>query len=144
MNPSFTTAVHWAEIPASPDQVWAAITTTAERSPAYFGLWVTSSWKVDHAVSLTSAQVATRGVVLAADRPVRLVHSLGVGDDASRHGVECTSWVTWELHAVAGGTLVTLTIDDLLPDGDDVDCSGPIMLSGLVGRFTDELTRPQA
>jgi len=145
MNPPFTTTMHWAEVPAPPELVWAAITTTTEPSPAYFGLWVTSSWKVDEAITLTSplASTSTRGVVLTADRPVRLVHSLGMGDDASRHGVECTTWITWELHALAGGTLVTLSIDDLLPgDGDDADASGPAMLQGLVARFTGELSHP--
>ncbi|MGZ4708121.1 MAG: SRPBCC domain-containing protein [Acidimicrobiales bacterium] len=144
MNPLFITTVHWAEVPAPPERVWAAITSTSEPSPAYFGLWVTSSWKVDHGVTLTSpiAAASTQGVVLTADRPVRLVHSLGLGDDATRHGVECTTWVTWELHPVAGGTLVTLSIDDLLPDGDGADDTGPAMLQGLVSRFSGELTRP--
>ena len=144
MNPPFTTTMHWAEVPAPPELVWAAITTTAAPSPAYCGLWMTSTWKVDHGLTLRSplAGNSTRGLVLTADRPVRLVHSLGLGDDASRHGVECTTWVTWELHPIGAGTLVTLTIDDLLPDGDDPDASGDAMLAGLVSRFTGELSRP--
>jgi uncharacterized protein YndB with AHSA1/START domain len=143
MNPLFTTTMHWAEVAAPPDRVWAAITATASPAPGYVGLWLTSSWKVDHGVTLSSpiAETSTRGLVLAADRPVRLVHSLGKGDDAAAHGVECTTWITWELHPIGGATLVTLTIDDLLPDGDE-DSSGQAMLQGLVAHFSGELSRP--
>jgi len=144
MRTPFTTATHRAEIGAPVDQVWAAITVTSAPSSVYLGLSVTCDWQPDHPITLTSSGpgASTRGLVLAADRPVRLVHSLGIGDDASRCGLECTTWITWDLGSVPGGTLVTLTVDDMVPGGDDEDDIGPAMLHVLVDRFRGELTRP--
>jgi uncharacterized protein YndB with AHSA1/START domain len=99
-------------------RVWDALTATGTPLPHFHGMTVTSDWQPGSTITMRledePARASTRelgdlalcGEVLAVDPTHRLSYTLG----------EClsgpTAYVTWELRAHDGGTLVRLYIDE--------------------------------
>ena len=136
-------------VTADAERVWDALTATKTSLSYFHGMTVTSDWRPGSTITMRQKDelrqgdtrkfwdVAICGEVLAADPPHRLSYTLG----------ECQSdptvYVTWELRAGDGLTIVRLYIDE--PDAypgseDDLDITWLPILSAL----TENLSNPPA
>ena len=97
---------------APPEHVWSAL-TCPELTRRYLGLSVDGSWETDTALVFTDpygGQVT--GQVLWAEPPSRL--SVTIEDPSGA----CT-YLTWELRAACGGTVVRLRVEESFGDSTD-------------------------
>ena len=91
--------------PASPEQVWGAL-TCPETAPAYLhGLSPRTCWTAGAAVDWQCAAATIPGQVLYADPPHRL--SVTVEDGSGT----CT-YLTWRVRAGDDGTVVRLDVEE--------------------------------
>lgn len=102
--------------PASPGQVWAAL-TSPELTPRYlYGLAATSTWHAGAPVAFDLPGVtALAGEVLAAAEPHRLSYSMQAGEG------QPSTYVTWEVSSAGEGSVVRLSVDE----PDDLTAEGP-------------------
>jgi uncharacterized protein YndB with AHSA1/START domain len=145
-------AIYVTYIAATPDQIWAAI-TSSEQSPKYFfGRHVESDWKVGSAFKLMmeDGRVDSQGKVLEADRPRRLSVTWHV-EWMEEFRALPEGIVTWQLDAL--GDVVRLTVfeahDETLPEKyrEGGRHGWPVILSGLktlleTGRALPKFTFP--
>ena len=99
------------EVPASPDEVWAALTRPDLTSRYYYGLAVHSDWGPGSPVAYGDpARPAAEGTVLEAEPPRRLALRIRLLiTDNSR--VDPPHRLTWEIDQVRSRTRVRLTAD---------------------------------
>jgi len=121
-------------IKATPEQLWAAITSSEMRQRYNFGVGVESDWTPGsryESVHPDAPGLISEGENLEVDPPRKLVQSFRAlwGDDVKRAG---TSRVTWEIEAVADSSRLTVTHDQLPEDANGALYGGwPMVLSGL-------------
>ena len=102
--------------PIAPSDVWRALTSPQMTARFLYGMAATSSWRPGASLRLAGPDGALLvGEVLAAAEPHRLSYSLQAGDG------QPATYVTWEIWAAAGGSLVRLSVDE----ADDVTSQGP-------------------
>ena len=102
--------------PAGPSEVWRALTSPEVTARYLYGMAATSSWQPGAPLRLAGPGGAVLvGEVLAAAEPHRLSYALQAGDGHP------TTYVTWEVSAAVGGSLVRLSVDE----PDDLTSQGP-------------------
>jgi uncharacterized protein YndB with AHSA1/START domain len=117
----FTTSVLSSATAAAPERVWQALTCASANLGVPAGLRIVSEWVAGATVRLCPARggahdrLCSFGEVVSSTPPRRLSYTLGAGPN----GGEPTIIVTWEIAADAGGSVLTLTVDDLAPGGRD-------------------------
>ena len=99
---------------ARPDQVWAALTRPELTTGYLYGLAARSDWRPGSGVAFVAGEgTSLSGEVLAAEEPLRLSYSIRAGDGQPE------TYVTWEIVADDGGTVVRLYVDEpAAPDAD--------------------------
>jgi uncharacterized protein YndB with AHSA1/START domain len=113
-------------IAAGPEQVWRAITEPAYTRRFYFGLEVDAEWavggRIAYRVPAGPDWAGLHGHLVLFDRHRTLMH-----------GVDDTSWVTWEVAPVEPGVCRVALIYDTLDasDAEEVDDAWSRMLSDL-------------
>ena len=120
-------------IRTTPERLWDAITDPETRAKYNFGAAAHSDWTSGSAIELSApgAGVLGDGVVLEAEPPLRLVHTMRAlwSDEVASEGV---SRVTWEIEQVGDSCRLTLTHDELREDANAQLYGGwPMILSGL-------------
>jgi DNA-binding transcriptional ArsR family regulator/uncharacterized protein YndB with AHSA1/START domain len=126
---TFTTYVK-----ARPERVWDALTRSEDTTRYYYGSTVASTWQPgDPIVYRMGDVVAMEGVIIEADRPHRLVHTLDM-----RYSPEVAadrpSRYSWVLEPIDGATKVTVRHEDFDPLGataGDVAGGSELILAGL-------------
>ena len=126
MLPDMRSRTFTLYIAATREQVWRAITEPEHTRRFYFGLEVAAQWCVGGPISYRVPGgpdwAGLHGHLVLFDRHRTLMH-----------GVDDTSWVTWEVAAVEPGVCrVALTYDTLdTGDAEEVDEAWSRMLSDL-------------
>jgi len=120
-------------IRTTPERLWEAIVNPDIRAKYNFGAAAYSDWTPGSAIELSApgADALGDGVVLVAEPPHRLVHTMTAlwSEDVRREGA---SRVTWEIEQVGDSCRLTLTHDQLREDANDQLFGGwPMILSGL-------------
>ncbi len=121
-------------IRTTPERLWEAITTPEIRAKYNFGAAVRSDWQPGSRIEMGSPKapgLLGEGVVLEADPPRRLVHTMTAlwGEDVKAEG---ESRVTWEIEPVGDSCRLLLTHDRLREGANDQLYGGwPMILSGL-------------
>jgi uncharacterized protein YndB with AHSA1/START domain len=97
-------------LPASPDAVFAALTSCNRTAEFHLGLSLTSAWEALSAIQIRSADVEEEiagltGQVLAVETDRILSYVL---DEASG----AATYLSWTLRPTAGGTVVRLRVDE--------------------------------
>jgi uncharacterized protein YndB with AHSA1/START domain len=122
------------ETPAPPARVWTVLTTSGSSNGFLSGLTLESDWRVGSTISCRmESTIVLVGEVLRAEPPTRLSYTLSSGRG------QPDTYITWELRADLGGSIVRLFVDDPDAGGEssvDVDeCWLPILaaLQQLVG-----------
>ena len=107
--------------PVAPSDVWRALTSPQMTARYLYGMAATSSWRQGAPLRLAGPGGAVLvGEVLAAAEPHRLSYSLQAGEG------QPATYVTWEIWAAAGGSLVRLSVDepdDVVPQGPDPEAA---------------------
>lgn len=128
--PAFASELFRAVTSAGPERVWDALTAADSPLGYLFGMRIESDWQPGSTVTMTvSDQWHLTGEVLAAERPRRLSYTLG--DPA---GVP-SAYVSWELRAADGVTIIRLYVDEPWPEpgaADELEIAWLRVLSGLV------------
>jgi uncharacterized protein YndB with AHSA1/START domain len=120
-------------IRTTPDRLWEAIIDPETRAKYNFGAAVFSDWTPGSSIQLSAPGAGTLGdgVVLEADPPRRLVHTMTAlwSEDVRSEGA---SRVTWEIEPVGDSCRLTLTHDELREGANEEIFGGwPMILSGL-------------
>jgi len=120
-------------IRATPERLWDAITDPETRARYNFGAAAHSDWTPGATIEVTApgTGVLGDGVVLEAERPHRLVHTMTArwNDEVPTEGA---SLVTWETEPVGESCHLTLVHGELNEEVDDEVLGGwPMILSGL-------------
>jgi len=121
-------------IKADPERIWAALTHPEDTARYYYGSTVSSTWEPGAAVTYRmDGAVAVQGVVIEADPPRRLVHTLDMryrpevaADRPSRY--------SWTIEPMGGASRVTIRHEDFDPAGAtaaDVGAGSDLILAGL-------------
>lgn len=123
------------EIAASPEDVWHALTDTAESASWYFGTGIESSFEkgATYRYAFPNGTTAIEGIIRRAEAPQVLdltfhaVWNDGVaGDEPTR--------VIWTIEAIDGGSRVCVTHQDLAPGSateEEVSTGWPTLLGNL-------------
>jgi len=121
-------------IRTTPERLWDAITDPGTRAKYNFGAAAHSTWATGAAVELSAEGhgLLADGVVLEADPPRRLVHTMTArwSDDVAAEG---SSRVTWEIEPVGDDSCRLTLVHDELREGANDELFGgwPMILSGL-------------
>jgi uncharacterized protein YndB with AHSA1/START domain len=121
-------------IRTTPERLWEAITDPETRAKYNFGMRSVSDWKPGSRIDSTAPGAPGplgEGVVLEADPPRRLVHTMTAlwNDEVKAEG---ESRVTWEIEPVGDSCRLLLTHDRLREGANDQLFGGwPMILSGL-------------
>ena len=121
-------------IRTTPERLWEAITSPAERPRFMFGNSVETDWSVGSPVVMTNPKAPGPlgdGEVLEFDPPRKLVQTMRAlwSDDVAAEGF---SRVTWEIVQVEDSCCLTVTHDELRDDANPELYGGwPMILSGL-------------
>ncbi|HEV2758339.1 MAG TPA: SRPBCC domain-containing protein [Acidimicrobiales bacterium] len=97
---------------ATPQRVWAVLTTPELTAQYLSGLGARSTWRPGSSVSLEAIgqpgapSLTVGGEVLAAEEPTRLSYTLTAGRD------QPTTYVTWEVIADGAGAAIRLSVDE--------------------------------
>jgi uncharacterized protein YndB with AHSA1/START domain len=106
------TQAFWFEMPRSPAEVWAALTTAESTAKFLHGVALESEWQAGSAMTGSLGdQVVLQGQVLFAQQPIRVSYVLFDGPGQPE------IFVTWDLCPSAIGAIVCLSVDDF--DTDD-------------------------
>ncbi len=121
-------------IRTTPDRLWEAITDGDIRSRYQFGARIDSDWVAGTHYEMRhpgNPDALADGVVLEADPPRRLVHTMvALWSDEVRS--EGSSRVTWEIEPVGDSCRLIVTHDELRDDANQQIYGGwPMILSGL-------------
>jgi uncharacterized protein YndB with AHSA1/START domain len=93
--------------PASPRDVWRALTSPELTARYLYGMAATSSWLPGAPLRLAGNDGAElTGEVLSAAEPRRLSYSLQAGNG------QPSTYVTWEISDVGSGSLIRLYVDE--------------------------------
>lgn len=128
--------VYVTYIKTTPEKLWDALTTPAFTRQYWFGIDVTSDWKVGSPMTyMRDGRVLTSGKVLAADRPRLLSYTFHAEHDVEM-AKEPPTKVTLELDPEKGTDTVRLTVthtDFVANSKHRPSISGgwPAVLSGL-------------
>ena len=120
-----TTHVFGFATPASPEQVWTALTASCPGAGFLAGVSIASEWVAGSTVVLTAGATAVaQGEVIAADEPQRLSYALDGGHGPATH-------ITWEIRPHTTGSIVRVYVDEFDSDGhaDIEDAWLPILAS---------------
>jgi uncharacterized protein YndB with AHSA1/START domain len=133
LAPGDTTAFFEIYIKTTPDRLWQAITDPKLRAKYTFGVETHSDWTPGSSYTSGVPGVIdiAAGENIEVDPPHRLVQSMNAlwSDEARAEG---TSVVTWEIVPVGDSCRLTVTHDQLRPDGNGEIYGGwPMILSGL-------------
>jgi uncharacterized protein YndB with AHSA1/START domain len=112
------TQVYQVLIKASPERIWAAITTPEFTTKYFHGAYVDSTFEPGAAYngySSDRSQHWVDGEILEADPPRRLQHTWRSLYDADS-AVEPHSRVTWEIEPQENGTCLVTVVHDRLED----------------------------
>jgi uncharacterized protein YndB with AHSA1/START domain len=128
--------VYVTYIKTTPEKLWDALTNPVFTKQYWFGISVTSDWKVGSPVKYVrgDGEEAVEGKVLAADRPKLLSYTFReVGTEASK---EPPTKVILELEPEAGTETVRLTVihTDFIENSKhrpSISGGWPAVLSGL-------------
>jgi uncharacterized protein YndB with AHSA1/START domain/DNA-binding transcriptional ArsR family regulator len=121
-------------IRTTPERLWQALTSPADRPHFQFGAVINSDWAVGSRIEVSNPKAAFLlgdGEVLEIDPPRRLVHTMTAlwSDDVKAAG---SSRVTYEIEQVGDSCHLTLTHDQLREDANPQIYGGwPMILSGL-------------
>ncbi len=127
--------VYVTYIKTTPEKLWDALTTPEFTRQYWFGIDVTSDWKVGSPIQyLQGAKAKVEGKVLIADRPKLLCYTFReIEGEASK---EPPTRVTLELEPELGTGTVRLTVthSDFVPNSKhlpSISSGWPAVLSGL-------------
>jgi uncharacterized protein YndB with AHSA1/START domain len=127
--------VYVTYIKTTPEKLWEALTSPAFTKQYWFGIAVTSDWKVGSSMTyLKEGRTVVDGQVLAADRPKLLAYTFHESNGESSS--EPPTKVTLEIEPEAGTQTVRLTVthtDFVANSKHRPNISGgwPAVLSGL-------------
>ena len=114
-------------VAAPPERVWAALTEGEQTARWLRGLVLDAEWRPGAPLTLTQGGVvAARGEVLDVTPPRRLALAVDGG-----HGP--ATYLTWEIRATDGGTIVHLDVDEPIEAGDDGKEAEDVWLPVLAG-----------
>jgi uncharacterized protein YndB with AHSA1/START domain/DNA-binding transcriptional ArsR family regulator len=133
LAPGDTSAVFEIYIKTTPERLWEAITDPTLRAQYSFGVEIRSDWTPGsgYEASAPGGIEIAKGENVEVDPPRRLVQTFDAlwSDEVKAEG---TSRVTWEIEQVADSCRLTVTHDQLRPDGNGEIYGGwPMILSGL-------------
>jgi uncharacterized protein YndB with AHSA1/START domain len=111
-EPALATQVYAVFIKATPEQVWAAITTPEFTQKYFYGSHITITADTFQGLNADGDDLV-RGSVLEWDPPRRLSHSWSAQYDPAT-ATEPESRVTWELEAQDGGITKLTVVHDRL------------------------------
>jgi uncharacterized protein YndB with AHSA1/START domain len=125
---------HELSIKTTPDLLWQAIVDPEIRASYNFGARTTSDWTQGASIEVRSpdgVMILGTGLVLEADPPTRLVHTL-VALWSAEVEAEGASRATWDIEPIGDSCRLLLT-HDLMRDGANAEVYGgwPMILSGL-------------
>jgi uncharacterized protein YndB with AHSA1/START domain len=99
-------------VAAPPERVWAALTDGRQTARWLRGMALDADWRPGGRLELARGDVvAARGEVLDVTPPRRLALAVDGG-----HGP--ATYLTWEIRAVDGGSIVHLDVDEPVEAGD--------------------------
>ena len=107
---------------ATPQRVWAVLTTPELTGQYLCGLAARSEWQPGSPVAFSvlgqagAPALTVQGDVLAAAEPSRLSYTVTAGRD------QPTTYVTWEVIAEGGGAAIRLSVDE----PDELTSSSPV------------------
>jgi uncharacterized protein YndB with AHSA1/START domain len=102
--------------PASPEEVWAALTCPLRTARYFHGMSLRSSWEPGAPISfLLPALGPLGGEVLWAARPTRLSYLIDGAPDAG------ATYLTWLVRPTADGCVVRLHVEEPLTGSEDED-----------------------
>lgn len=125
---------HELYIKTTPDLLWQAIVDPEIRARYNFGARMTSDWTQGASIEVRSpdgAKILGTGLVLEADPPTRLVHTL-VALWSAEVEAEGASRATWDIEPIGDSCRLLLTHDQMR-DGANAEVyeGWPMILSGL-------------
>lgn len=127
--------VYVTYIKTTPEKLWDALTNPEFTRQYWFGIAVTSDWKVGTPmVYMKAGETVVDGKVLAADRPRLLCYTFHESNGPASH--EPPTKVTLEIEPELGTDTVRLTVThtDFVPDSKhrpSISMGWPAVLSGL-------------
>ncbi len=127
--------VYVTYIKTTPEKLWDALTHPEFTRQYWFGISVTSNWKLGSSVTyIQNGKAKVRGKVLAVDRPKLLSYTFQEAEGESSK--EPPTKVTLELEPELGTETVRLTVThtDFVPNSKhrpSISTGWPAVLSGL-------------
>jgi uncharacterized protein YndB with AHSA1/START domain len=127
--------VYVTYIKTTPEKLWAALTSPEFTRQYWFGIDVTSDWKVGSPMKyISNGEAKVEGKVLIADRPKLLSYTFR--ETAGEASKEPPTKVTLELEPELGTQTVRLTVthSDFVPNSKhrpSISGGWPAVLSGL-------------